>query len=165
VEALVPKNLGGRDLHTWSLSGRCWVVFAGPVADQLVTVLEAENDGNPIDLDVLGFAVAGRDDGSGRSKFVTVASQPLGTTTVEAWIEEISTHAGWGDTCAISSDPVTVDGVAGVLVIHCPDDVPSALVVAEGRGYLIVGYAQPSLEAFLDVLATVQLSPEDVVDP
>ena len=29
LEALIPKNVAGRDLATWSLSGRCWVLFAG----------------------------------------------------------------------------------------------------------------------------------------
>jgi hypothetical protein len=110
-------------------------------------------------------AVDNLSDGSVTSKFVAVASQPLGETTADAWTEEFSTHAEWGDTCAITTEPVTVDGVSGVLVIHCPDDTPSAFLVAEGRGYIIIGYNLGSLQAFQDVLETVQLSPENAVDP
>jgi hypothetical protein len=77
LEALIPKNVAGRDLATWSLSGPCWVVFAGSGGDKLKADLEAASSGNPIDLDKLDFAVAGRADvDSDPPYFVWAALRP-----------------------------------------------------------------------------------------
>lgn len=102
---------------------------------------------------------------SGNNNFILVASQPLAGTSADQWAAELSLHSDWGDTCAPNPEPVTIDGTAGLLVLHCPSaDVQSAVAWVEDRGYLIIGYDLPSLEYFKAVLATVKLHPEDAVD-
>lgn len=94
--------------------------------------------------------------------FVAVASQPLGGKSFDQWASELSTHTDWGDTCAPTTEPVTIDGAAGLLAIHCPDDgVQTAFVAVEDRGYMFAGYALPDLTYFKTLLTTVRLQPED----
>ncbi|MEZ0241252.1 MAG: hypothetical protein ACAH65_10680, partial [Chloroflexota bacterium] len=96
--------------------------------------------------------------------YVAVASQPLGGKTSDEWANDLAGDATWGDTCAPTTEPVMIDGVAGLLVIHCPDEnVQSAFVAVEGRGYMFVGYALPDLTYFKTLLTTVQLQPDAVV--
>ena len=102
---------------------------------------------------------------SGNNNFLLLASQGLGGKSADQWAADLSLHADWGDTCAPSPEPVTIDGTPGLLVLHCPNaEVQSAVVWVDDRGYLIIGYDLPNLEYFKAVLATVTLSPEDARD-
>ena len=97
--------------------------------------------------------------------FLTIASQPIGNVTSEVWVAEKLTL----EECA-ATEPIAVDGASGLIGA---DDCNVAAVTTDGRGYLIWLYTsgdEPSLSAtydrawFGDVLATVQLRPEDAVD-
>jgi hypothetical protein len=95
--------------------------------------------------------------------FLTIASQPIGESTPEDWVaEQMASDEG----CA-ATEPITVDGATGL--IGCT----VAVVTAAGRGYWIQLYTSgddpPSVAPydrawFEEVLATVQLHPEDAVD-
>ncbi len=103
-------------------------------------------------------------DPPGVNEFILSASQPLLGRSADAWIAEMTGHPDWGDTCPPTSEPVAVDGATGVVVTHCPDDgVTSTLVIEGGRGYVFVLYGlDPQL--FDEILASVQLRPEEAVD-
>ena len=95
------------------------------------------------------------------SPFVSVSSQLLAGQSGDDWATALSTDAAWGDSCPITTEPVTIGGASGILVIHCPDDgVQSAFVSIDDRGYFVVGYQLPSLAYFKEFLATVELRPE-----
>jgi hypothetical protein len=96
--------------------------------------------------------------------FLYVASRPTGETTPEDWVDWIT----MGGRCP-TTEPIVVDGATGV--IGCS----SVKVTTAGREYLIGLYSPninevPAAEAsryrawFEEVLATVQLHPEDAVD-
>ena len=98
-----------------------------------------------------------------------VASMPLGGADPGQWVaDQIEAEADW---CP-DAEPITVDEAAGV--IGACDSYPRLAFVAEGdRGYLImlrVSGDEPWLAPvydrawFEEVLATVQLRPEDAVD-
>ena len=95
--------------------------------------------------------------------FLRVLSEPLAGATADAWMTEILSDPAWGDTCPLTTEPVTIDGVAGRIALHCPDAVQNALVSAGGRGYLIIHYGAADVAWFKQVLATVQLNPGDAV--
>lgn len=79
LEALLPKQVAGRSLATWSLSGACWVAFAGPGGETLKGEVEALSSGPPIDLEQLAYAVAGRTNvESDPPYFVWAALRPNG---------------------------------------------------------------------------------------
>lgn len=98
--------------------------------------------------------------------FLTVASQSIGDAAPEDWAaEQMASEEG----CA-SSEPITVDGAVGLIGA---DDCHVAVVTTAGRGYWIQLYTSdddPAAVApfdtawFEEVLATVQLQPEDAVD-
>ena len=114
---------------------------------------------------VAGFGVRRCLD-SGRNNFILVASQPLAGRSADQWAAEISLTPDWGDTCAPNPEPVTIEGTAGLLVLHCPNaDARSAVAWIEDRGYLIVGYDLPSLDYFKAILASVKLRPGEAIDP
>ena len=101
------------------------------------------------------------------SLFLAIGSQPIGDTTPEDWIMEMG---GSGDNCAVT-EPITVGGASGR--IGSGDTCHLALVTTDGRGYWISLYRggdHPAAIApydrawFEEVLATVQLHPEDAVD-
>ncbi len=92
--------------------------------------------------------------------FLTIASQPIGDSTPEDWVaEQMASEEGCDTT-----EPITIDGGTGV--VGCTQ----AVVTAAGRGYwiqLYTGDGAPvtyDLAWFEEVLATVQLHPEDAVD-
>ena len=97
--------------------------------------------------------------------FLTIASQPIGDSTPEEWVaEQLASDEG----CA-ATEPIAVDGAAGLIGVDC--DV--AVVTTAGRGYMILLHTSdddpPAVAAydrawFEEVLATVQLQPEDAVD-
>jgi hypothetical protein len=94
--------------------------------------------------------------------FLSLASQPLGSTAAEAWTS--SMIAGKGECGA--PVPVSVDGTVGVTGTTCN----LVAVAVGGRGYLIAFYTSADDaglgdiydEAYYnEILATVQLLPED----
>lgn len=100
--------------------------------------------------------------------FVTVASQPLGGKTGAQWVDDLF-MAGLGAAGACDSpvEPVSIDGTQGRL---CG---AFAATSAGDRGYVIALYTSgddPTAVVaydqayFEDILATLQLRPEDAVD-
>jgi hypothetical protein len=91
------------------------------------------------------------------SAFIAVASQPLAGKTLDRWATDYLAQYS-----CVPTEPVTVDGATGVLS-DCSEG-PHALVSVEGRGYLIWLYRADDLDWFREILATVQLHPEDALD-
>jgi hypothetical protein len=91
------------------------------------------------------------------SPFIAVASQPLAGKTLDRWATDNLAQFD-----CVPTEPVTVDGASGVLA-DCQEG-PHALVSIEGRGYLIWLYRVDDLDWFREILATVQLHPEDALD-
>ena len=101
--------------------------------------------------------------------FLSISSQPIGDSTPEDWITE--QIAAWADLkeCT-AAEPIAVDEASGLIGSEGCD---LAVVTTDGRGYWISLRASkddPSAVApydrawFEEVLATVQLHPEDAVD-
>ena len=97
--------------------------------------------------------------------FLHITSQPIGDSTPEDWVA--ASLAAWGCT---TTEPIIVGGATGLIG---GDGCDVAVVTAAGRGYLIglsVSGDDPDVVAaydrawFEEVLATVQLRPEDAVD-
>lgn len=97
--------------------------------------------------------------------FLAIASQPVGDSTPEDWAAERVASVG-----CTASEPIAVDGATGLIGAG---DCDVAVVTTDGRGYLIhlrSSDDDPSAVAaydrawFEEVLATVQLHPEDAVD-
>jgi hypothetical protein len=97
--------------------------------------------------------------------FLVIASQLIGDSGPDEWVAETLTLAE----CSIT-EPIAVDGATGLIGAN---DCNAAAVTTDGRGYLIRLYTspdEPSLSVtydrawFEEVLATVQLRPEDAVD-
>jgi hypothetical protein len=93
------------------------------------------------------------------------ASQPIGDSTPDEWVAEQLA----GDGCS-ATEPITVDGVTGLIGAN---DCSTVAVATAGRGYWIRLHTSPddplAVAAydrawFEEVLATVQLHPEDAVD-
>ena len=98
------------------------------------------------------------------NRFLLVASQPLGGSSGEAWSDVVSSNPDWGDTCEPATEPVTIDGASGRIVIHC-DGTPTALVAVADRGYLVVLFGFDESEAwFREILASMRLDPESAID-
>lgn len=98
--------------------------------------------------------------------FLTAASQPIGDATPEEWVTEQMA----GDEGCTATEPIAVDGATGLIGA---DDCSVVVVTTAGRGYWIQLYTSgddPLAVAandrawFDEVLATVQLRPEDPVD-
>jgi hypothetical protein len=98
--------------------------------------------------------------------FMALASQPIGGSTPEEWM---AVQMASDDGCP-TTEPVVVDGASGLIGA---DDCDLAVVTSAGRGYwiqLLKSDDDPSAVAaydrawFEEVLATVQLTPEDAVD-
>jgi len=95
--------------------------------------------------------------------FLAIASQPIGDSTPEDWISaQMSSEEGCSTHMA-----VTIDGFTGQIG---RDGCDVAVVTAAGRGYWIQLYTGSEAPAtydhawFEEVLATVQLYPEDAAD-
>ena len=97
--------------------------------------------------------------------FLTIASQPIGDSTPEDWVaKQMASDEG-----CTATEPIAVDGATGLIGA---DDCDVVAVTTAGRGYWIQLYTsgdEPSAGAydrawFMEVLATVQLQPEDAVD-
>ena len=96
--------------------------------------------------------------------FLGIASQPIGDATPDDWIaEQMAGEEG----CGTATSPVTVDGASGVIGDR---GCAIAVVTTAGRGYWIQLYTGGSAPTgydhpwFQEVIATVQLQPEDAVD-
>jgi hypothetical protein len=98
--------------------------------------------------------------------FLRIASQPIGESTPEDWVAAQMAS----DEACTTTEPIAVDGATGLIGGEGCDVV---VVTTAGRGYWISLYASgddPLAVAaydrawFEDVLATVQLHPEDAVD-
>jgi hypothetical protein len=98
--------------------------------------------------------------------FMAIYSQPLGDSTPEEWFA-----AQIADNRCSTTEPISVDGTTGRIGADCR----FAFVTTAGRGYVIQLYRggddfsqDPSAPYdrawFEQVLATVQLHPEDAVD-
>jgi hypothetical protein len=91
------------------------------------------------------------------SPFILLVSQPLSGRSGDIWIADFLASGGCTET-----EAVEIDGTPGTLGPDCFDG-SVALVTTGGRGYLVFFYGDdPTF--FNDVLATVQLSPEDALD-
>jgi hypothetical protein len=98
--------------------------------------------------------------------FLAIASQPVGDSTPEDWVAE-----GMASVGCTATEPIVLDGASGL--IGAGDCNDAVAVTTAGRGYLIDLFASPDDPAavaaydrawFEEVLATVQLHPEDAVD-
>ncbi len=98
--------------------------------------------------------------------FLTIASQPIGDSTPEDWL---AAQMASGEGCP-ATEPIAVDGAAGLIGA---DDCDVAVATTAGRGYIIIlntsdddppAVAPYDRAWFEEVLATVQLHPEDAVD-
>ena len=99
--------------------------------------------------------------------FLAIASQPIGDLTPEEWIAQ---QMASGEGCGTATETIVVDSANGLIGTGGCD---VAVVTTAGRGYWIQLYTSgdhPSKVApyntmwFKEVLATVQLQPEDAVD-
>ena len=97
------------------------------------------------------------------NRFLSLTSQPLAGKTGEEWAAGVAKLSDWGDTCNPPSEPVTIDGAAGIVVVRC-DGTFTAMTAAQNRGYLIIGYGWDDRAMFDEILATVRLHPEDAAD-
>ena len=91
------------------------------------------------------------------SPFIAIASQSLTGTSASRW----ATDRRCGPT-DVPEEAITVDGVAGRLA-DCGEG-PRALVTTGNRGYFIWLYRVDDPYWFREILATVQLHPEDALD-
>jgi hypothetical protein len=99
--------------------------------------------------------------------FLAIASQAIGDSTPEDWIaEQMASDEG----CGTATEPIAVDGATGLIGASGCD---VAVVTTADRGYWIQLFASgddpPAVAPydrawFEEVLATVQLHPEDAVD-
>ena len=93
--------------------------------------------------------------------FLLVASQPIGELTPDQWVADALADC-------TQTEPTAVDGADGLIGVNCTE----AAVTTDGRGYIVVLYTssdEPELSVydqvwFEEVLATVQLRPQDAVD-
>jgi hypothetical protein len=99
--------------------------------------------------------------------FLRIASQPIGESAPEDWV---AAQMASDERCT-TTEPIIVDGATG---LSGGDTCDVAVVTTAGRGYHIDLYfspddpdipAQYDRAWFEEVLATVQLHPEDAVDP
>ena len=95
--------------------------------------------------------------------FLAIASQPIGDSTPEDWVaSQMSSEEGCSAHMA-----VTVDGFSGQIGRY---DCTLAVVTAAGRGYRFQPYTGSEAPLafdhrwFEEVLATMELYPEDAVD-
>ena len=95
--------------------------------------------------------------------FLSVQSQPLPGATGDEWANQITNESGWDDPCPPTLEPITIDGADGALLSSCPGSTPRAMAWTANRGYLIWIYGSDDLAGFREILATVQLHPEDAV--
>jgi hypothetical protein len=98
------------------------------------------------------------------NRFVSIASEPIGDSTPDDWVAAQMAIADCG-----TPEPITVDSASGLWTNDCH----IAVVTTAGRGYWIqlmnISWDLPPAPIdedawFEEILATVQLHPEDAVD-
>ena len=98
--------------------------------------------------------------------FLAIASKPIGDSTPEEWV---AAQMARDDRCT-TTEPIAVDGATGLIGAN---DCDTVAVTIAGRGYSITLFASdddPVAVApydrawFEEVLASVQLHPQDAVD-
>ncbi len=97
-----------------------------------------------------------------------LGSQPIGSSTPDKWVAETMAASD----CPAATEPIAVDGATGLIGVNACATIVA--VTTAGRGYWIRLYTPTSNEGFAfapydrawfeEVLATVQLQPEDAVD-
>jgi hypothetical protein len=96
--------------------------------------------------------------------FLTVASQPIGDSSPEDWL---AGQMASGEGCGTATEPVSVDEASGLIGT---DGCNVVVAATADRGYwiqLYTGDEAPAFDAtawFAEVLATVQLHPDDAID-
>jgi hypothetical protein len=95
--------------------------------------------------------------------FLSVQSQPLAGASGDEWANEITNESGWDDPCPPTLEPITIDGADGALLSSCTGSIPRAMAWTTDRGYLVFIYGSDDVAQFREILATVQLHPEDAV--
>jgi hypothetical protein len=105
-------------------------------------------------------------DTSGTGSITVVSAAIPAGTTPERWVaDELTAHLSTGSAfpecaAAMTTEPILVDGVAGVIDTHCSPIDLGAVVTEKGRAYLIDLRGDPPDRGwFLKVLATVHLNP------
>jgi hypothetical protein len=97
--------------------------------------------------------------------FLSIASRPIGESTPDEWVAQALTLYE-----CTESEPTAVDGATGLIGAA---DCNVAAVTIDGRGYVVALYTSGDVPWqtaaydrawFEEVLATVQLHPEDAVD-
>jgi hypothetical protein len=92
--------------------------------------------------------------------FIALASQLLGGQSFDDWSNAYMAKLIDDDASCAATESITVDGAAGVLSVGCF----IALVSDGDRGYLIWLYRVHDRQWFDQILATVQLLPDEAVD-
>jgi hypothetical protein len=98
------------------------------------------------------------------SPFLDFASQSLGGRSGEQWAAEVLKAPALEATCPAETEPVTIDGAPGMIATLCPNGLLTALAWVGNRGYFIVLYRIDDLDWFKEVLAAIELHPEDAID-
>jgi hypothetical protein len=102
---------------------------------------------------------------SGTSTFLVIASQQFPAGGGARWSTDYLAGNAKNPCGAMATEPVTVDGVGGVIDIHCPAFYYEAILTGPDRGYAISLYGpSPDLAWFKQILATVKLHPENAAD-
>jgi len=101
--------------------------------------------------------------------FLLFSSQPIGGSTPDEWVAETMGTEYCSDT-----EPIAVDGATGLVGAGASPCATTVAVTTAGRGYWIRLFTPNSLEGvpfppydrawFEEVLATVQLHPEDAAN-
>jgi hypothetical protein len=101
---------------------------------------------------------------TGASTFLVIASQQFPAGGGDQWSADYLAGNTRNPCGAMVTEPVRVDGVAGVIDLHCPMFYYEAILTGPDRGYAIALYGPtPDLEWFKQILATVKLHPENAV--
>ena len=104
LEGVLPPSVDGRTLARWSVRGRCWPEMAldgGPVAvDDFLDGIETPG-GEPINLDNVAYAVAGRADTTADPPyFVWAANRPVDEDELNLTLILLFGGAGYHDVAA-----------------------------------------------------------------
>ncbi len=123
-----------------------------------------------------GSLTSNPDDGTadafnGTNVAIYVVSQKLAADTTPAkrtqtFLASLDLNATRLPECTVAkSEPIVVDGVAGVMDVTCPSRVIDAIVISGGRAYdFTLGGDPPDKTWFLEVLKMVKLHPKNAVD-
>ena len=98
LEATLPTRVGGRDLATWSVAGRCWLEISIDDDAVIEEILADTDDPSALDLSHLAQAVAGRRDTSADPPyFVFAANRPESDDEINLTLLLLFGGAGFRD--------------------------------------------------------------------